>query len=166
MNPETPPTEALADIPVDEIVSRYGDTIYKLAFFQMRNRPDADDIFQEVFFRYIRRKPVFENEVHRKAWFIRVTINCCKNAQTSGWRKKTVPLEDTIVFEQPAENELFETLQKLPVKYRGIIHLFYYEDMSINEICRVLNKKPSAVKMQLARARRKLKEILKEESDV
>ncbi|WP_406243016.1 RNA polymerase sigma factor [Tissierella carlieri] len=67
------------DESIDNIVNTYSNMVYRLAFSQTRNKSDADDIFQEVFLRYIKNKPNFETEEHRKAWLIRVTINCAKN---------------------------------------------------------------------------------------
>ncbi len=64
------------------------------------------------------------------------------------------------------ETDLHYELQKIPMKYRTVIHLFYYEDLSIEEISEVLNQKPSTIRAQLTRARYKLKEILKEDYDV
>ena len=64
---------------VESVVNKYADMVYRLAFAQVRSKSDADDIFQEVFLRYVRSKPVFENEEHRKAWLIRVTVNCSNN---------------------------------------------------------------------------------------
>jgi len=151
------------DNSLEDVVAKYSNMVYKLAVCQMRNKNDADDIFQEVFFRYVKTRPCFDSEEHRKAWLIRVTVNCCKSMYSSAWLKKIVPLDDTITFETKEENDLFSELQKLPLKYRMVIHLFYYEDMSIDDICMALNKKPSAVKMQLLRARKMLKEIIKEE---
>lgn len=123
---------------LENIVIKYSDMVYRLAVSQTKNRNDADDVFQEVFFRYIKNKPKFDSEEHRKAWLIRVTINCCKSAFASIWLKKTVPLDDTIILETKEETELFYEIQKLPPKYRAVIHLFYYEDMSIDEICKAL----------------------------
>lgn len=116
--------------------------------------------------RYIRKNAHFETEEHRKAWLIRVTINCCKKMWTSSWIKKIVPLDETIVFEMKEETNLYYELQKLPMKYRAVIHLFYYEDLSIEEISKALNQKPSTIRTQLTRARYKLKKILKEDYDV
>mgnify|MGYP002537126663 CR=1 FL=1 len=59
-----------------EAVAQYGSAVYRLAYAMTRSRSDADDVFQEVFLRYIRKPRRFESEEHRKAWFIRVTINC------------------------------------------------------------------------------------------
>lgn len=150
----------------ENVVNTYSNMVYRLAFSQTKNKSDADDIFQEVFYRYIRKKPQFITEEHRKAWLIRVTVNCCKKMWTSFLRKKIVPLEDTIVFEMKEEANLHEELQKLPMKYRAVIHLFYYEDLSIEEISKALDQKPSTIRTQLTRARVKLKEILKEDYDV
>lgn len=160
------PESLRTDDCIDNVVRFYSDMVYRLAFSQMRNKSDADDIFQEVFLRYINKHPHFESEEHRKAWLIRVTINCTKKIWASSWRKKTAPLDDTIIFESNEENNLNYELQKLPKKYRAVIHLFYYEDLSITEISEILKQKPSTVRTQLTRARRKLKEILKENYDV
>ncbi|MBQ2448575.1 MAG: hypothetical protein II270_00910 [Peptococcaceae bacterium] len=90
----------------DMIVS-YGNMVYRLAYARMQNRHDADDIFQEVFLRYIRRAPVFESYEHGKAWFLRTTINCCKNMWMSAWRRKTTALTDA--EEQPV---LYDTEER------------------------------------------------------
>lgn len=77
-----------------------------------------------------------------------------------------VPLDEAIVFDMKEETNLHYELQKLPMKYRSVIHLFYYEDLSIEEISKALDQKPSTIRTQLTRARYKLKEILKEDYDV
>lgn len=151
---------------MEDVIAKYSRLVYKLAVSQMGNRNDADDVFQEVFFRYLKKKPSFTSDEHRKAWLIRVTINTCKKIHASVWIKRTVPLEDTLVFETSEEQNLFVELQKIPPQYREVIHLFYYEDMSIEEICAALGKKPSAIKMRLVRARQMLKEILGEDYNV
>ncbi|MEG1524310.1 MAG: sigma factor [Clostridia bacterium] len=68
----------------EQIVQVYADMVYRLAYGQTRSKIDADDIFQEVFFRCFRKQPLLESNEHQKAWFIRVTINCAK--KTSGER--------------------------------------------------------------------------------
>lgn len=148
---------------MENVIKTYSNMVYRLAFSQTRNKSDADDIYQEVFFRYIKEKPKFETEEHKKAWFLRVTINCCKKMWVSAWIRKIVPIDETIVFETPEEVNLHYELQKLPMKYRAVIHLFYYEDLSIEKISEILNQKPSTIRTQLTRARYKLKEILKED---
>jgi len=166
MNPQSLPSNDCNCI--ENVIKTYSNMVYRLAFSHTRNNSDADDIFQEVFLRYIKNNPEFNEEEHRKAWLIRVTINCCKKMYVSAWKNKIVPLEDNnsihaVEFESEEENSLHYELMKLPVKYRTIIHLFYYENYSAEEIGNILNQKPSAVRMTLTRARRKLKEILKEE---
>lgn len=151
---------------MEDVVAKYANMVYRLAFSQMGNKSDADDVFQEVFFSYVKNKPSFTSEEHIKAWFIRVTINKCRKIYASAWFKRTVPLEDTLVFETKKENDLHSELRKIPLKYREVVHLFYYENMTIEEICIALGKKPSAVKMRLVRARQMLKEILGEDYNV
>lgn len=60
----------------EKVIKQYSDMVYRLAFARTGTKHDADDVFQEVFFRYVKKRPVFRDEEHRKAWLIRVTINC------------------------------------------------------------------------------------------
>lgn len=118
----------------ERTVREYGDMVYKLAFSYTRNKNDADDIFQEVFLKLIKSNPSFESEEHRKAWLIRTSINCSKKHFTSAFMRHTVPLSSDIPFETPEENIIDEALKKLKPKYRTVIHLYYYEEYSTDEI--------------------------------
>ena len=149
-----------------EALHQYADMVYRLAYAQMRNRADADDIFQEVFIRLVKKKPGFESGEHMKAWLIRVTVNCARSLWLSSWKKRMVFWEDEQLNRIPAEeapagNEaLEEALDALPMKMRRVVHLFYYEEMSVDEIAEALNEKPSTIRSQLSRARKALKKTL------
>ena len=84
-----------------QVVETYGDMVYRLALAQTHSSHDADDVFQEVFLRYLRAAPDFREEEHRKAWLLRVTVNCCKKLHTSFWRRHTTALSESI----PARTE-------------------------------------------------------------
>ncbi len=146
------------------IVEKYFDMIYKLALSQTKNREHADDVVQEVFLRYIKTDTDFQSEEHIKAWLIRVTLNCSKSIFTTSWHKKTVPLserEDMPVFDATEKSDVYYAVAELPHKYRAVIHLFYYEDMSVEQISKYLGTNPSTVKSQLSRGRKMLGEKLK-----
>lgn len=144
---------------VEKIINEYSRVVYKLAFAQTRNKSDAEDVFQEVFLRYIKKHPTFESKEHEKAWFIRVTINCFKNIWSSPFRKHTQPLEEcTVISEKDEVGQLEQFLSDLPKDYCAVIHLFYYENMSTAQVSKILHKKESTVRVQLTRARRLLKE--------
>ena len=117
---------------------------------------------------YYVAKKEFDSEAHIRAWLIRVAVNKAKNVNRSFWRQHKVPLEEymeSLVFETQKEETLFETVMKLPQKYRIIIHLYYYEDYSVREIGEILSLKESNVKVRLSRGRKLLKEALKEDWD-
>lgn len=118
----------------EKVIRYYSDMVYRLAFARTGTKHDADDVFQEVFLRYVKKKPVFEDEEYRKAWLIRVTINCSNNFWSYLWKKKTQELTDELLFETEETVNLYVELQQLPLKYREVIHLFYYENMSLEEI--------------------------------
>ena len=146
---------------IEETINKYSDMVYILALARTKNTSDAEDIFQEVFIRSIKNINKLENEKHLKAWLIRVTINCSKTLLTSVWFKKTIPLEDELSFSSPEKSNIYYTVLDLPIKYRTVIYLFYYEDLSIKEIAKILNSKESTIKSQLSRGRDLLKKNLK-----
>ncbi len=144
-----------------KMIEKYFDTVYRLALSQTKDSHKADDILQDVFLRFMKTDKKFESEEHIKAWLIRVTINCSKSMHTSSWFKKTVPLTDDLTSYMPEpEHDVYSAVAKLPQKYRTVIHLFYYEDLSVNQISKYLDLKETTVKSQLHRGREMLKNIL------
>lgn len=139
------------------MVEKYANMVYRIALTRTNNKTDSEDIFQEVFLRVTKKMPVFETEEHEKAWMIRVTLNCSNSFLTSSWRKKVEQLEENMEFETKERHDVYYEVAKLPVKYRTVIYLFYYEGYKINEISKILNTNESTIKTQLARAREKLK---------
>lgn len=147
----------------EKVIEACSDMVYRLAFARTGTKQDADDIYQEVFLRYLKKRPVFESEEHRKAWMLRVTINCSNSFLSSGWHKNRAELPEDLPFEDRRQQDLYMELQQLPVKYRDVIHLFYYEELSVEEIGKTLRRKPSTVRTQLTRAREMLRRFMKEE---
>lgn len=150
---------------IDDVIHRYRDMIYRLAFARMGTTYDADEVFQEVFMRYWKKQPKFREEEHRKAWMIRVTVNCCNKLWSSSWRRRTEALQENLAWEMPEDYGLYQALQQLPPKYREVVHLFYYEEMSTAQIATILHRKQSTVRTQLTRARHMLRNILEEDDD-
>lgn len=148
---------------IENILKKYADTVYRIAFVRVKNTSDAEDITQEVFVRFIKRDPVFENEEHEKAWFIRVAVNCSKTLLLSPWRTRRSDTEKDVPVFDTEKSDVWDAVSSLPEQMRVVIHLFYYENMSVSEISAATGKSVSAVKTALHRSRQKLKEILTEE---
>ena len=155
----------------EAVMHRYSDMVYRLALSRTGNPADADDIFQEVFLRYIRADKTYNDEEHRKAWLIKITINCTKSFLTSAWNRHrdfAEPDENTGAYDKrisdiETKSEVYGAVLKLPAKYRTVIHLFYYEDMPVNEICTVMGAKQNTVLSWLRRGRKALKKMINEE---
>ena len=148
---------------LEQMMHIYGPTVYRLAYAQLRSAADAEDIYQEVFLRYFRKRPRFDSEEHRKAWLLRVTLNQARSHLCSAWRKHTVPLEAQVAFPEPESRRLDEALSQLRPGDRSLLHLFYFEQLSVREIAHLLDRKESTVRTQLTRARSRLKAIMKGE---
>ena len=145
------------------LVSTHENRIYRTALATLGNVPDAEDVVQEAFLRAYEKAPEFQSAEHEKAWLIRVTVNLCINRLRSPWRKRTVPLLETIPAEEPREQELLAQVFALPPKYRTVIHLFYYEGYSVRDIAELTKQRESTVRSQLTRARQELKSVLEED---
>ena len=160
------------DLPAKELLNMYSSTIYRIAYSHTHNKTDAEDITQNVFLKYISADKKWRSEEHRKAWLIRVAVNCTNDFVTSAhYRHKAdtdeLPdegAEDSYEIEE--KSDVYYAVQSLPEKYRIPIHLFYYEDMSIAEIAAATATKEATIKSQLSRARDMLRKILKEEESV
>ena len=150
-------TQALAE--------QYRDRLFAAAFQVCGNAADAEDAAQEALLRYHLSDKEFENQEHIRAWLLRVAINWAQNTSRSFWRRNTVPLEEymeTLTFDCQESREIFREVMALPEKYRLVIHLYYYEDYSVEEIGRILGIRVSNVKVRLSRGRQMLKATLQE----
>lgn len=153
-------------ITTEAAVDRYADMVYRLALSQMKNKADADDLFQEVFVRLVSNIEKLESWEHVKAWLIRVTINCAKKHFDLYWNKNVDYIEDEErirgeeVCEAPSEYPVRAAVSKLPPRYRLAVHLHYFEELSVAEIAEQTGQKEGTVKSQLHRAREMLKEML------
>ena len=163
----------------DEVMRHYTPTVYGIAFTRLRNAADAEDVAQEVFVRYFKADITYKSEEHRKAWLIRCALNRTNSyASSSQFRHRNatqsyeelaeneIPSENTVeklAERSDTQNAVMNAVMLLPPKYRTVIHLFYFEDMSTAAIGKVLGIQQSTVKSQLARAREQLKVLLKGE---
>lgn len=144
-------------------IDRYADLVRRVCMIHLKNHADTEDIFQTVFLKYVTGTTEFESEEHEKAWFIRVTINACKDLLRSFFRSRTVSLDD--LLEQPDQvpedhREVLEAVLALPDKYRDVVYLHYYEGYTAPEIGTILHKNPNTVYTLLTRARDELRKML------
>ncbi len=144
-------------------IERYADMVKRLCMVRLKNTEDTEDIFQTVFWKYARSTAVFESAEHEKAWFIRVTLNACKDLLKSFFRSRTVPLDE--LLEQPApvseeSREVLRAVLSLPEKYRDTVYLHYYEGYTAAEISGMLGKNINTVYTLLTRSKALLREKL------
>lgn len=146
---------------IDAVVETYSDMIIRIAYHNLRNQADAEDVAQEVFLKLMREEE-FEDEGHRKAWLIRVTINLCKDMNKQAWNLKTEGFKEAWEPFSKEQQRVLEELWELPKNYRNVVYLYYYEELTVSEIAKILKRKENTVSSWLTRARKKLKTILME----
>lgn len=153
---------------VQEIMNTYSGMVYRLAYARTGNKPDADDVYQDVFFKLFRSNPQLDSEERLKAWLIRTTTHTSVNLLRSAWRRYFQPMPenydapDMSFANDDRLSDLRNALIRLPEKQRIVIHLYYYEQLSTKEIAKILGEKSSTVRSHMKRGRERLKSLLTE----
>ena len=149
-------------------VERHQDMVYRVALHSLGTPQDADDAVQEVFLRLYQRAEPFDSPEHLRRWLLRVTLNYCRDVLKSPWRRRRVSLEslpELPAFQREEERVLYQTVMSLPEKYRTAVYLHYVEGYTAEEIAALLGCPRSTVLSRLMRARKLLRDMLKEEFD-
>ena len=141
----------------------YSDMLRKICFMHLKNYSDVEDVFQDVFLKYMQSDISFESEEHKKAWLIRVTVNRCKDVLKNFFRRNAVSydcISKEPIFLQERDLDVFDAVTKLPTKFKNVVYLFYYEEYTVPKIAQILHKKENTIYTWLGRARKKLNEDL------
>lgn len=146
-------------------VKRNNQRLFLIAFSYTQNQFDAEDIMQNTFMKLWNSKRFFESDEHIDKWLTMVCVNECKDNFKRLFTKHA-SLDDAIgisCMDKHFNLDLFNAVSSLSKKERLAVHLFYYEDMTVNTISGLLNIKASTVKSLLHRSREKLKTRLGDE---
>ena len=153
----------------EEIYRRYATDVLRFSYFYLGNREQAEDVTQDTFLRLLTASPDLK-EGAEKPWLLKVALNRCKDLWRNSWAKRVIigspmleliPDESSQMEDRQEKEALMQAVNRLPVKFREVILLYYYQQLSIPEISRVLNSTTGSISSRLARARQKLESILK-----
>ena len=149
-------------IEFQQVVEEYASSLYRLACSYCGNRSDAQDAVQEVFLKYLQRPPVCDGPDQLRAWLMTATANKCKDLLRSAHRRRTAPLEDAPAPPENADEvlDVRAALEKLPPGLRGVVYLFYFEQLPAKQIAQILRLSETAVRSRLHTARKQLRDLL------
>lgn len=167
------PTEMLESIMIE-----YGSEIKRLVYSYIKNPSDADDVTQEVFVTVYRKLDTFQGKSTLRSWVYAIAINKCKDYLRS-WKVRNIKLKGKLeqfvksaahsytpeqhIIEKNEEQQLLNQVLSLPIKYREVIILYYFEEFSVHEIADFLSINQNTVRTRLNRGRGKLKNIIQSE---
>lgn len=155
---------------LEEYIEQYGDYLYRIAFVYMKDQHAAEEVVQDVFMKLYETRQ-FEGKSSLKTYLTRMTINTCYDYLRKWKARKSQLLDYVLKREHAAEqvvltlqerDEIVESILKLPLKYREVILLYYYDDLTTVEVAALLKIPESTVGTRLQRARQKLKQLLPE----
>lgn len=162
------------------LVDRYKDRAYTLAVRMLKNKEDAEEAAQDAFIRAYNALNRFEGKARFGTWFYRILYNVCLTRL--GKRKEEfqrLDYNDNIDYNELESaftasgyneyetNDMVEfvkkTMEELPEKYQTILSLFYFQDLSHEEISEVTQLPIGTIKTHLFRARAILQRLLQKE---
>ena len=137
-----------------QIYDRQVERIYRMGMIYLKNTADTEDAVQNIFLKFLEKKPVFDSGEHETAWFVAVTRNYCLDILKSFWKRNRVEFrgQEEKAFEQFRREDslVFSALVSLPPKYREVLYLYYYEGYSVRETALLLKRKESTIQTWLA----------------
>ncbi len=149
---------------IEFIVNTYGDILYRICYILLKNESDAEDIVQETIIKYYEKKPSLRDDEHIKAWLITVAKNKCRDLLRYKKRHTHLDIDEVRDLKaQSSDSEVLDVMMALPEKFRLVLVLHYVEGYRTEEIAKIIEKTPSAVKMRLQKGRRLLTEKYKKE---
>lgn len=167
--------EDQCDEVLQELMIDYGQDVLQLVYSYVKSRDIAEDLTQEIFVKCYKALPTYKGQAKMKTWLWRIAINHCKDYFKSWHYRKVMVSEKLSLFSSPKQKSVEEeVIQKsedeslvsvvmnLPIKYREVIYLFYFEEMSLKQIEELIGIKQNTVKTRLRRAKELLKDELKE----
>lgn len=150
------------------LISQYHTPLFRMCSVILRDVTAAEDAVQETFLKAYRGLSTFRGESSEKTWLTSIALNVCRDMRKSAWfrhtEKRVTPEELPLSVPAPDEDALAlgQAIANLPEKYRVVILLYYYQDMTLQEIAILLKTTPSNISKRLARAR----SILQKELEV
>ncbi|WP_144476311.1 sigma-70 family RNA polymerase sigma factor [Bacillus thuringiensis] len=158
---------------IDEIMNKYGQEVLQLVYSYVNNKEVAEDLTQDIFVKCYKSLHTYKGNSNLKTWLWRIAINHCKDYLKSWYNKKVIVTEydftymesqkesvEQTVIQNAEDRELASAVMNLPIKYREVIYLFYYEELSIKEIAIVIDVKENTIKTRLKKAKELLKKGL------
>ncbi|GAA0336495.1 sigma-70 family RNA polymerase sigma factor [Bacillus carboniphilus] len=157
---------------IESLLTQYGTELKRIAYLYLKDHALTEDIIQEVFISCYNHIEQFREESSYKTWLIKITVNKCKDTLKRWSFRNIVYKEKMDLNIAEAETPEIQTISKiedvllakeilaLPVKFREVIILYYYQDLSIEEISNILDLKTNTIKTRLHRARIRLREAL------
>lgn len=159
---------------IDSYIAQYGRRLYGLCMSLCANPTEADDLYQETWLRVLRKIHQYDSDYSFEAWLTQICVNLYRDSLR---RKKCNPFYDLFSSTEEKDHELaavagedppdystlYEAVKQLPDKLRITVILHYFQELDVNQTARVLKIPPGTVKSRLNKARKLLKEVLKDD---
>ncbi len=159
---------SLTEMDMERWMNSYGDHLLRLCTLYLKDRTLAEDAVQDTFIRAWENYSSFEARSSEKTWLTKIAVNICKNMLRSPWNRRA-EVKDFEELARVSKNEyeqvnkqidVMNAILKLKEKYRIVILLYYYEELSVKEMAAVLAQKEATILTRLKRGREKLGELL------
>ncbi|WP_155592682.1 sigma-70 family RNA polymerase sigma factor [Lysinibacillus cavernae] len=153
------------------IMAEHGEYCLRVAYLYVKDWAIAEEIVQDVFFAYYRQQDRFEQRSSLKTYLVKITVHKSHDYLRSWKNKRHLLLEklhigaskrtpETALIAKDERTTLTFALFELPITYREVVILYYYQELKVREIADILTCTENTIKTRLHRARKMLQEKL------
>jgi RNA polymerase sigma-70 factor, ECF subfamily len=148
----------------EELLILHSDQLYRTAYLYVGNREDALDVVQETAYKALLAVDKLRDERYFLTWLTRILIHCAYDVLKKN--KREIPIEKIIELPSAQKGkwdetlDLVEAIERLNAHYRDAVILFYYQDLPISEVAKIMNAPENTVKTYLSRGKNQLKKLL------
>ncbi|MRH44153.1 sigma-70 family RNA polymerase sigma factor [Aquibacillus halophilus] len=160
---------------IDQMMTKYGQEILQLAYSYVNSKEVAEDLTQDIFLKCYNSLHTFKGKSKLRTWLWQIAINHCKDYLKSWYKKNVIDPKTENVFDKGQNDNVEQTviqkdeddklvmeIMKLPVKYREVIYLFYFEELTIKELATLIGNNQNTIKTRLKRSKELLKKKLED----
>lgn len=161
---------------IDEYIRQYGKRLFGLCLSLCGNRHDAEDLYQDTWLKVLKEIRRYDESRPFEPWLTQICVNTYRNelrrlsrapfVQFSSNETRDQLFATLAAPEQKDHLDLYRAIDALPEKIRLTVILFYFRDMDVNQTAQTLGIPQGTVKSRLNKARKLLKEVLTDGTDL
>ncbi len=145
---------------IERMMNEYGDRLMRVCYLYLKDYHLAQEAVQDVFLKAYTKYSTFRRASSEKTWILKIAVNVCRDYLRRPEAREYVD-SDTVTLAAERQStayttydsiELLNLVYSLPVEYKEVVLLRYYQGLPVKEIAKILHQKPNTISVRVKRA--------------